>query len=363
MPEAEFLYDLAIKKSPSSSLLFVNRSITRLKLGKFEEAKEDANQAISLDPSNLKAYFRLAQAHEKCGEFEEGLNELERGLALEPNNKAFLKEQRDMRERWETYKVRKAEEKERDIKMAEERKTARKPPAPILSPPSSTSSSSTSSSSKSDDLSMRGYRTTADGKKTTYFNNDLTEEERALIGDITPKRIDPTEASLDAPTNNSSNAGSAWNSAGTWENKDVTSWAKDFMKRGLKRLSFPPLMGGGVTLAISKVKVRDEGHAEILMVRGKVKHIADLSAKVHFSLSSTFSDNDEEESGLKLTGTFILSEISADDTEEFESIVCDQDTSHPFYALFQEHVRGEGGILQSGIHEFLRTFSRAFREK
>ena len=39
------------------------------------------------------------------------------------------------------------------------------------------------------DLSMRGYRTRKDGSKTTFFNNDLTEENKRLIGDITPKRL------------------------------------------------------------------------------------------------------------------------------------------------------------------------------
>ena len=37
---------------------------------------------------------------------------------------------------------------------------------------------------------FRGYKTLSDGRKTTYFNMERTEEEKALIGDITPKRID-----------------------------------------------------------------------------------------------------------------------------------------------------------------------------
>ena len=36
---------------------------------------------------------------------------------------------------------------------------------------------------------MRGYKITADGRKTTFFNNDLDDEARALIGDIAPKKV------------------------------------------------------------------------------------------------------------------------------------------------------------------------------
>jgi hypothetical protein len=37
---------------------------------------------------------------------------------------------------------------------------------------------------------MRGYKTTSDGRKTTFFNNELDEKTKDLIGDITPKAID-----------------------------------------------------------------------------------------------------------------------------------------------------------------------------
>jgi hypothetical protein len=47
---------------------------------------------------------------------------------------------------------------------------------------------------------MRGYKV-VNGKKTSYFHHEMTEEEKALIGDITPQRIDPeAQAAAVAPT-------------------------------------------------------------------------------------------------------------------------------------------------------------------
>merc|ERR1712023_43284 len=37
---------------------------------------------------------------------------------------------------------------------------------------------------------LRGYKKTSDGRTTSYFNNELDEHTKSLIGNITPKRID-----------------------------------------------------------------------------------------------------------------------------------------------------------------------------
>ena len=51
-----------------------------------------------------------------------------------------------------------------------------------------------------------------------YFRRNLPEEEKQLIGDITPK---PKAVSDPLPiaNSNSVNEGSAWNKAGTWEER------------------------------------------------------------------------------------------------------------------------------------------------
>merc|ERR1711968_314436 len=43
---------------------------------------------------------------------------------------------------------------------------------------------------------LRGYKKTSDGRTTSYFNNELDEHTKSLIGSIAPKRID-SSGSLD----------------------------------------------------------------------------------------------------------------------------------------------------------------------
>merc|ERR1711998_289037 len=91
---------------------------------------------------------------------------------------------------------------------------------------------------------LRGYKKTSDGRTTSYFNNELDEHTKSLIGNIAPKRIDPSgslginspsspavisrnDSTASTNSNNSSGAGaSVWNTAGTWEERDMSSDVK-----------------------------------------------------------------------------------------------------------------------------------------
>ena len=59
---------------------------------------------------------------------------------------------------------------------------------------------------------IRGYKQTSDGKITTYFNNELDDNTKALIGDIAPKKLDPASQ---APATVPSSV-SVWNTAGNF---------------------------------------------------------------------------------------------------------------------------------------------------
>jgi len=102
---------------------------------------------------------------------------------------------------------------------------------------------------KNTDNIMRGYKETKEGKKTSYFHRELSIEEKELLGDCSPQRIDANtidngpklvtkriqgtgEISFD--TNSSS--GSVWNSAGTFEERDISSWTKSRLKHLLKEI-------------------------------------------------------------------------------------------------------------------------------
>ena len=89
-------------------------------------------------------------------------------------------------------------------------------------------------------LEMKGYKMTSDGRKTTYFNREMTEEEKVLLGDSTPKPLSSTTSSVSDKIDGNikpvvgSSTGSAWNTAGTWEERNVTAWAIKHVKELLK---------------------------------------------------------------------------------------------------------------------------------
>jgi len=68
--------------------------------------------------------------------------------------------------------------------------------------------------------------------------------------------------------------GSAWNTGGTWENKDVTKWAK---------VSLPPLFEGQ---RVGDIAVRSatlsSGHASVVLVRGKMRPGFDLKLELEW---------------------------------------------------------------------------------
>ena len=70
---------------------------------------------------------------------------------------------------------------------------------------------------ESETVRIRGYKLTTDGRKTTFFNNEMDEQTKALIGDIAPQKILHVDEKnvLSVP-----GGGSAWNAAGTFESVD-----------------------------------------------------------------------------------------------------------------------------------------------
>lgn len=126
-------------------------------------------------------------------------------------------------------------------------KTKAKPKTSASKKPASTTPQKSSDTDDSDvdigamSSSMKGYKRTATGKTTTYFNRELSEKEASLIGDITPKRIDVSPSVT--PTPSPAPTGSAWNTAGTWEEKNITDWTTKRIKDGIRKISYTSANG------------------------------------------------------------------------------------------------------------------------
>ncbi len=145
---------------------------------------------------------------------------------------------------------------------------------------------------------LQGYKRTSSGNVTTYFNRELSAADKAILGDTAPKRISPSPspsataaASVASPQRSASAAsGSAWNAAGTWEERSATAWANETLRRLLLQVRIDAVGGDKVrcrlrifdsTLMKDQIRVVEvkaiEGDASVAIVRGKKKLICDFT--------------------------------------------------------------------------------------
>jgi tetratricopeptide (TPR) repeat protein len=207
------------------AILYSNRSLVRLQMGKVAEALEDADEAVKYDPSYVKAHWRQGQAFTACGNSSGALKSFEKALELEPENKALKKEVQTAKERMEQEEklmetasaASETTDNDGDVVMNDAPKTKSEPVKQTAS------KSKTSTEDDKEDESVftksdhvRGYKIRSDGKKTSYFDREISDEAKAMIGDIAPKKIDPNNPNGDfAPKPIAAPEGtSAWNKAG-----------------------------------------------------------------------------------------------------------------------------------------------------
>lgn len=98
--------------------------------------------------------------------------------------------------------------------------------------------------------------------------------------EFTPTAITAEKAEAAATTDAEKSAdGSVWNKAGTWEDKDATDFAISGLKA--KLVSFPSIDAAGGNLTAEDVD-GVEGEASKPVIRGRRRHMFDLSFKVKF---------------------------------------------------------------------------------
>jgi tetratricopeptide (TPR) repeat protein len=126
----------------------------------------------------------------------------------------------------------------------------------------------------------KGYKTRADGRKTTFFNHDLDDEAKRLIGDIAPKRIDPGAGPAESPRS----------TVGAWEEHDVSAAACAALARLLGPAAVPGT-ASGVELAVLGVSGGASGvsgDAQVCILRGKKKAIFELGFALRWRLQGVF---------------------------------------------------------------------------
>lgn len=138
---------------------------------------------------------------------------------------------------------------------------------------------------------MRGYKKTADGRVTSYFSREQSAEEKAML-DIAPKQISDCTPKPITPSSSTGDSGSAWNHAGTWEEKDTTEWCKDHLEKRLLESKVEASGVDGDALHCSITEVKDvTGDASVAVVSGKKRYIFDFHCELIFEIKEDSTDD------------------------------------------------------------------------
>jgi len=357
-PEALVLYGKAIEHVPTEAL-YSNRSMTHASMGMFKESLEDAENAVKINPSWAKGYFRKANAELGMNLFDLATQSLQKVLSLEPTDKAAKKILETIPNKKAEYAGSAARESARRAQEAEERKEelakdriiSRKmvelEKEPKIEP-----------AKKVNDASMRGYKVLADGRKTTFFNRELSEEDKKILGEIKhEKLVTPSEE-----TTHLESGASVWNTGGTFEERQFTEWARDRLTVLLKEVCCPVSIkdadGDVDTEDIKVTEVLDlEGDASIAFTRKKKRHIFDFNLSVKWSVILD---------GENITGIIFFPDISGDSVIEGEDLEFElrwsdrakakQNESAITKVMKDTSVKGMPGRLVTAINKFANEF-------
>lgn len=332
-----------LERHPEHVKALYRRAVARRKMGCPEEARDDLRAALRADPDNITCKKELVGIKK---ELEESKEAQKRALSRAFSNKSSSllyddKEEAERRreekkkqekiaqqelykkrkqewedecvkrmamnepaitfEEWETEKkeeekrkkyeekAQKAKEKEEKERLQRERRESAR----------SKSDSNLDDSDDEDLLTekelamMRGYKKTKDGRVTSYFTRELSEEEKRAY-DTAPKRLNevsntaPSRLAIagEAQLSSSELKGrSAWNLAGTWEEKDTSAWCTGQLQKRLEDSGFHSLADEDFDVSVVKVEKLD-GHASVAIAGGKKRYIFEYEASLEYEIKS-----------------------------------------------------------------------------
>eukprot|EP00451_Oxyrrhis_marina_P000641 CAMPEP_0204270960 /NCGR_PEP_ID=MMETSP0468-20130131/19190_1 /ASSEMBLY_ACC=CAM_ASM_000383 /TAXON_ID=2969 /ORGANISM="Oxyrrhis marina" /LENGTH=389 /DNA_ID=CAMNT_0051246559 /DNA_START=34 /DNA_END=1203 /DNA_ORIENTATION=- len=344
MPNAEKLYNKAIElaaalKAPEAPL-FSNRSAARLNLRMYEGALEDGKEAAKVDPNFVKAYYRQGEALRRMERFDDAVQAYTVGLEKEPTNKAFIDAiAATVKEQEEDRKAKEEARKPAEVDMSWLKKSVEKQDAVR---------EARNQDGGEENLEFKGYKKLADGRTTSYFHTEISEEAKKLIGDRKPVK-------LDTPVQETAGAGgsSTWNQAGTYEEKGMKVWVTDKLVELLNYIDTltPPGCPFAVTLKAPDVK----GEASIATSRGKRRRVFDLSITIGFAV--TFPEGEA-------VGNLVIPELVSDEGDTFEiKVEVDPITPNESRGPIREYIESRNSGLQPWIQSRLQQFVKEYSEQ
>ncbi|KAF0694958.1 Aste57867_14181 [Aphanomyces stellatus] len=355
MEEAEVLYSRGVEIAQTDvHILYSNRSATRLKMGKKDLALEDAEAAVAAHPTFAKGFFRQGQALIALKHFQRAIDALAKADSLEAGNASVLKALAEAKD----LKAKQGVEAERPV--SPKKRTIHNTPKTTSATAAAPSATATGKSDvvvedgEEDLKGVRGYKKLADGRVTTYFNTDLTDEAKALIGSIAPQKI----SDANAVQIKNVDGGSAWNQGNSFEEKDMTTFSQNRVTELIKAIPPQPLTLDGVAGLLAITDIKDmTGDASIAVVRGAKRYIFDLNFSVEVTWTSTGGDV------APLQGSLKFLDMSSDCGGDYdvEVVVADR-YSHPKGKAFHQSLSSKSaaslqGLMFSQLKVFVKEYN------
>ena len=154
---------------------------------------------------------------------------------------------------------------------------------------------------------VRGYKKTKDGRTTTFFHRDIDDEAKKLIGNIAPKKIDPVK--LKSENDPTKGDGSAWNKGGTYEEKNISEWAKNRLRDLLLSLSIE--YNNDITIEVCGMRKLD-GEAQVFVMRGTKRFMFEFNVVLEWKVS------DGKDPNFDFAGTLEYPDLSTDACGDYE---------------------------------------------
>lgn len=364
-PSALKLYSRCIEIGTSTlsegelSVIYGNRSMVELAMGKASDAFESASLCLTHDKGYVKGYYRKAMAELALKKYLDSKSTLLEGLSRQPDEKELLLQLKKV----EDLIANSASDATGTVKTAASTLTSsvssstssisgQEKSTSCAPKPSSASSSSPSNVVEEDlDASLiRGYKIRSDGKKTTFFNHELDDSTKQLIGDIAPKRVNDPSIVEAAPT---LAGASAWNAAGTWEERNLTTVANNKL-RDLVSTFESTFVELKLCAKVEKAIETLEGDAQVTMMRGKKKLIYDYTLTFPMSLYGMVDDTESASSNDSIMEIQVnIVDITADMEHEIQLKLV-TGASSMFQAIRPSITQAVEGLLHR-FHEFLKT--------
>jgi hypothetical protein len=240
-------------------------------------------------------------------------------------------------------------EKEKEKKADQKRRAAERKAKPQQA---DDSSSSEDDMTAAELQALRGYKKTKDGRVTSYFTREVAD----AVPATGPQKLNTNMSNDTTVTATSAVAApkgpSAWNQAGTWEEKDCSNWCVDRLRSGLETLRTD-------SCRITKV---DEvtGDASIVWASGQQRHLFDIHAILHY----TWTDSEAAADAKACKGVVKLPEITSTSTLEGVEVVFEKWKRAPAQARLSQALadRQELAVaLQEAVQAWLKDFHEHYK--